>query len=88
MRTALGTRAGNTRYAQNTVWSTVEKQPRQAPPEAKEIQNVDDDELRVCMTEEEFYAKIDRSLASGMSEYVMGAEESGEEFLKRVLNGQ
>lgn len=42
---------------------------------------------KVKMTESEFYAKIDRSLAETKNNptYKMYAEESGEEFLNRLL---
>jgi len=42
---------------------------------------------KVKMTEEEFYAKIDKSLASmhdGRPIYTMGKEESAEDFLNRI----
>lgn len=42
---------------------------------------------KVQYTEEEFYAKIDASLESGLSSWVMEPGESAEEFMMRVSEG-
>ena len=43
------------------------------------------DKIETRMTEEQFYKKIDHSLASGMSSWTMTPNESAEDFLTRVL---
>ena len=43
---------------------------------------------KVKMSEEEFYAKLDKSIASTTSGpiYTMGKDETGEEFINRLLS--
>lgn len=47
-----------------------------------------DKEAKVKMSEKEFYEKIDKSIASTASGpiYTMGANETGEEFINRLLS--
>lgn len=47
-----------------------------------------DRRAKVKMTEEEFYAKLDKSLASTATgpTYTMGENESGEDFINRLLS--
>lgn len=47
-----------------------------------------DKRAKVKMSEEEFYAKLDKSLASTTTgpTYTMGENESGEDFINRLLS--
>lgn len=77
----------------DALWSLIQSQSkavRHALAKKLEASIQAEKEPKAKMTEEEFYAKIDASIASAKQGrvYTMGEKETGEEFVNRLLSEQ
>ena len=74
----------------DALWALImgqKKSVRRALAERLNAYIEAENEPKVKMTEEEFYAKLDKSIESAKNEpvYTMGDNETGEEFINRLL---
>ncbi|MDO4993014.1 MAG: hypothetical protein Q4E26_08675 [Prevotellaceae bacterium] len=91
MEIAVRTSDTQTMSSLDALWTLIQGQKKSVQKAlAKRLNEAiaAEKEAKVKMTEKEFYAKLDRSIASTESGpiYTMGKDETGEEFINRLLS--